>query len=436
MVEKYKNSYISYLFLIKLIGDIMIIKMTKTCGVHGHVVVSGSKNSSLAAISAALLTKEKVVLTNIPNLKDIEKMLNIITTIGVKATRKENTITLSAKKLKKKISTDLVKDIRGSYYLMGVLLARYGKVVTKFPGGCHLGGRPIDYHLDAFNKLGFSHSIEDGIITIKEVKRKPAIIELPKPSVGATINITLLATAIKGQTVIENASIEPEVQDVISMLKAMGAHILVDENRIIIEGKHKLRKVQHKIMNDRLEASSYLFLAGALPNSRLVIHNVNAEDMQTVIIVARSMGINVETGHNCLVVEGANKINKTNLIVGAYPFFPTDLQQILTVVLTRSEKESSIQDTIFPNRISHVVELNKMGANITVYNGSIYIRKSELKGKKVKAHDLRCAMALIIAGALADGVTYIENGEMLLRGYDNPIEKLKAIGLIVDTIGN
>ena len=412
----------------------MILKVTKTTKVSGDIYISGSKNAALPCICAALLTKRSVRLKNVPDIEDVNNLLLIIKSLGVKVKKSEKEIIIQAKKIKQNVPNELVEKLRGSYYLMGAVLSRYSKLRIRYPGGCDLGGRPIDYHLNSFEQLWFEVIKDNKFIEINEKQRTSAKITFPSISLGATINVLLLSSKIIGETIITNPSLEPEVICVIDMLKQMGANIMIKEKQIIINGVERLDGVTHHIIYDRIEAGSYLFLVGSIPNSKVTIHNVEPKDLELVILPARNMGIKVEKQEDKIIVEGTKRIKKTNILIGPYPFFPTDLQQIITVVLTKAKGTSIIEDQIFPSRIAHLKELRKMGAYVYDYNRCIYIKESTLKSSKVVASDLRCAFALIVAGTMASGTTYIKNIDYLFRGYVDPVDKLRRIGINVELI--
>ncbi|MBQ8292934.1 MAG: UDP-N-acetylglucosamine 1-carboxyvinyltransferase [Bacilli bacterium] len=410
------------------------MKVSKSNRVFGDVYISGSKNAAMPCICAALLTKKKVILRNIPDIDDVNNLIRIIKGLGVYIKRKDDVLIIKARRLKTKITSDLVEKLRGSYYLMGSILSRKKKIKTKYPGGCSFCDRPIDYHLKGFEEMGYKIISNDHDLEIKEVKRVAKKITFPQVSLGATINIILIASSIKEETIITNPSLEPEVLCVIDMLKQMGVKIELKNNQLYINKETKLKGVDYRIINDRIEAGSYLFLASAIPNSKITLHNVNVKELETVIIAARRIGTKITKLKDALIVEGSKNIKRTNILIGPYPFFPTDLQQIISVVLTKADRTSIIEDPIFPNRISLVNELKKMHADIKMENNQIIIKKSTLIAAKVKATDLRCAFALIVAGAIADGSTYIYNIDYLFRGYVNPVEKLKKIGIHVQLI--
>lgn len=412
----------------------MILKVTKTNKVFGDIYISGSKNAALPCICAALMTKQVVVLDNIPDIEDVNNLLEIIKSLGVKVKRSLEKVTINAKKIKWVVMSELVSKLRGSYYLMGALLFREGRIKIKYPGGCDIGSRPIDYHLKGFTKLGFIVEQKEDFLEIKKKQVCSCNITFPSVSLGATINMILAASSIDGETIINNPSTEPEVECLVNMLNKMGANIEIKEDKVIIKGIKKLKGVNYTNIYDRIEAGSYMILAGAITNSYVVLHNVNINHLEIVIVLLRKLGVKITKNNNSLIIEGTSKINKTNLLIGNYPFFPTDLQQILTVLLTKAIGTSKIEDPIFPNRVAHLKELRKMGGYVYDYKHIIYIKKSILKSAKVKATDLRCAFALIVAGAMARGTTYIKDIDYLFRGYVEPLKKLKSIGINVEII--
>mgnify|MGYP003291925180 CR=1 FL=1 len=412
----------------------MILKVSKSSVLSGDVYISGSKNAAMPCICAALLTKQKVILKNVPDIIDVNNLLTIIKKQGVRVKKKDDIVIIQAKRLKTRVLSDLVETLRGSYYLMGSILSRKNKLKIKYPGGCNIGSRPIDYHLKAFQELGFNVIEEENKIVIREMTRTSKDVTFPKISLGATINVLLLSSTFLKEVKITNPSLEPEVLCLIDMLKKMGVSIDILDKQIIIKGARKLKGVSHSIIYDRIEAGSYIYLVGAIQKSKVFIHNAPIEHLQTVIMVARKMGIIVYKKDNILVVEGNKGIKKINLLIGEYPFFPTDLQQIITVVLTKAKSSSTIEDPIFPNRILHLKELKKMNAFIYEQNQVIHIKPCILSPGIIYATDLRCAFALIVAGAITSGTTYIKNIDYLFRGYEEPIKKLRHIGVNVEIL--
>lgn len=416
----------------------MILKVAKTTSINGTIKVSGSKNSSLALICATLLSKEEVVLNNVPDIYDVRNLLEILKSIGSVYSFNNNTLTIRNKKINYKVNNELVKKIRGSSYLIGALLSRCGKIEISKPGGCNFCDRPIDLHMYAANMLGYIINSTSPFI-IKKGKVESNTIIFPKKSVGATINTLFIASNIDGITTIINPSIEPEVIDVCKMLKKMNVDINIKEDKMIIKGIKKITKtinypIVHEVIPDRIEAGSYLLLAASFPNSKIEIYNVNPNHLINVLILLKTLGAKITKTEDTIKLESPQKLKNTNLIISEYPYFPTDLQQILSSILLFSQSDSTIEDRVFPNRLSHIEELKKMQANIYTKNNRIIIQPSKLSSSIVTAQDLRCAMALIIAGSHAEGITLIEKGEYLLRGYEAPLSKLKRLGVNVDII--
>jgi UDP-N-acetylglucosamine 1-carboxyvinyltransferase len=410
----------------------MKIILNKGDALSGEVSISGSKNSSLPALAALLLSNDSSTLKNVPEISDTEDMISIIKGCGYPVTCPEpHALTICPNHRKNyKVFDTAVGKLRGSYYLMGALLGRCKKVIIRTPGGCNLGARPIDYHLDGFKKLGAKVRQKGDLFYIKAHRLKGAEIIFPQESVGATINIILAAVKAKGMTVISNASLEPEVLDVIELLQKMGASIKVNKNqKIEINGVKSLKGTTHTIIPDRIEAGSYLILAGAMEKSNVTIKGANYQHLITIITVLRNMGLEIIRQNEAIIARRPGHLGKTTLKVGPYPFLPTDLQQILTALMLSSTADCSIEETIFNNRFSHIAELIKMGAKIRLKGQIIHTSPSDLTGCDVIAHDLRCAMSLIVAGCMAKGETVIHNAEVLLRGYENPIEKLRQLGI-------
>ncbi len=413
----------------------MILKVTRSTKLTGDIYISGSKNASLPCICAALLTKKEVILTNVPNITDVNNLLKIISNLGVKVKRTKDQLMIQAKNFKWNILDELVTTLRGSYYLIGPVVSRYNKLKIRFPGGCSIGARPIDYHLKMLQELGYTVQENQEYLYIQKLDYQGKRITFPDVSVGATINTLLLTCKKPGKVIISNPSLEPEVLCVMEMLNKMGACIYIKDKELVIEGVKELFSVKHQIIFDRMEAGSYLFLAGAVPNSKVVLHNVEYKLLKSVIVTARFMGIKIqELEQNKIIIEGSSKIRSINLLVGIYPFFPTDLQQIVTVVLTKASKTSKIEDPIFPTRTKHLKELRKLGAYVYEHNQAIYIKPSIIFSSKVRATDLRGAFSLVLAGVLGNRTTYISDIDYLFRGYEDVINKLKSIGVNVELL--
>lgn len=408
----------------------MKVLIKKTPYIKGKVDISGSKNACLPILATCLLTNEEIKVNNVPNISDVLDMLKILKYLGVdvKHSKKEKTVRLKRKeKIKTEVLVEEVKKIRASYYVIPGLLYNNEESKILYPGGCNLGARPIDFHLQAFKKMGVNITEEDILI----LKRKELIgnqISFDKPSVGATINTIMLASVAKGQTIISNQIIEPEILNVITTLKLMGADIKVIKQDIIVNGKDKLHGCQTEVIDDRIEAGSYMLLASCIP-SDLIINHIDIAYLSSVINVLTAMKVKFEVFNQSIRILGSNCLEDVEVVTGPYPKFPTDLQQILSACLLKTKKISTIKETIYQNRFSQILELNKMKANIELFDGLIVIKNSILEGSKVLAWDLRCGFALIVGAILAKDETIIDNFEVIERGYENIISKLKKIGI-------
>lgn len=399
--------------------------------VTGEVQISGSKNVVLPVICAALLTNKTVTLYNVPNIKDVEILIEIIKSIGVnvKYLKHKQILKIKAKKVNHIILNNKINKLRGSYYLIGVLLARYNKCITTFPGGCNFTDRPIDYHIDAFKQLGYLVKNNRNFIFINKFKERNNEIKLLNKSVGASINTILSCCYIKEEVVIKNISLEPEVLEIIEFIKLMGKEINIAQNQLFIKGEIIHRNIHFNIVSDRIEAGSYALLAASTQTSSIRLINAPVKYMYSVLEVLKKLGLIVKVEQDIIKVKKIKKINPIDLEIFEYPSFPTDLQQILSVVLLTSSGISKIKDNIYINRISQIKELNKLDGLIQFINNEIIIYPSELKGGIVSAHDLRCAFALIVAGVISSNETIIDNFDIVLRGYEKIIEKLKKVGI-------
>jgi UDP-N-acetylglucosamine 1-carboxyvinyltransferase len=405
----------------------MKLEVIKEKIVPGDITVSGSKNSSLAIICAAIICDEEVILDNVPDIHDVQTLFLILRHIGYSVEYKNNkSIIKQVKKVSYKINDELVKKMRGSYYFMGALLAKLRKVSIASAGGCNLGHRPINYHLMGFKLMGATITQKKDVITLKAKKLVPTTINLEFPSVGATINLILASCKTPGQTIINNCALEPEIIDVVEFLNKMGAKINgAGTKTITITGVNYLRTVTYKIMADRIEAGTYLILGALLDGA--TIRGIEPIYIQSLIDILIKSGYTIETNGN-ITVKKEKEPKPLNVVIGPYPMFPTDLGQPLSVLATQINGKSRIQETIFKNRYSHVEELNKMGAKIVVIDNNIIINGiTPLETREVIAHDLRGAAALVLGGTLTDK-TIIDNIDVFLRGYENPIEKLASFG--------
>ncbi|HEY9729227.1 MAG TPA: UDP-N-acetylglucosamine 1-carboxyvinyltransferase [Chroococcales cyanobacterium] len=414
--------------------DKSVLQIWGRASLQGQVKISGAKNSALAIMAGALLCPQDCRLQNVPSLVDIMRMSQILSALGVQLERHGDVLDINARDIgQSKAPYELVSQLRASFFVIGPLLARLGVARVPLPGGCAIGARPVDLHVRGLRQMGAEVQIEHGTVhayvTGRNRKLKGAKIYLDYPSVGATETLMMAATLAEGETTIENAAQEPEVIDLANFCCAMGAKIRgAGTNTIVISGVPSLHSVDYSIIPDRIEAGTFL-VAGAITHSEIVLSSVVPEHLTAVIAKLRDIGIKVIAEEpNCLrIVPG--QLRATDIETLPYPGFPTDMQAPFMALLTLSEGDSVITETVFENRLGHVPELNRMGADIRVKGNNAIIRGvSLLSGAPVVATDLRASAALVLAGLAAEGKTTIQGLHHLDRGYDNLEEKLRQLG--------
>ena len=404
----------------------------------GSISISGSKNASLPILAATLLCK-KVQITNVPLVKDVFTMIELLSFIGlnIKINKNENSLKISNSK--KKLNTtapyNLVKTMRAGVLVLGPLLAKFKEAKVSLPGGCAIGSRPVDLHLFALKKLGAKIKIKNGYIY---ASAKNGLIgnkiNFPKISVGATENAIIAAAHAKGKTTLLNCSIEPEVLDLISFLNNLGCDIKMKKRKIIIIGMFEPKPISYEVMFDRIEAGTYL-IASALVGRKISILKVKARVIDTEIKILKKMGVKILIKKNKIIVHKSNKINKINIVTAPFPGFPTDLQAQMMVLMTKAEGVSKIKENIFENRFMHVPELKRMGAKIKIKNNTAFIEgPSKLSGAEVMATDLRASVSLVLAGLVADNKTIINRIYHLDRGYENLEKKLKKCKAVIQRL--
>lgn len=398
----------------------------------GEVTISGAKNSVVALIPATILSDDIVTLDGVPDISDVESLIDIMTIMGAKIERKEDSLIIDPRGVKDMpMPFGKINSLRASYYFYGSLLGRYGQATVGLPGGCDLGPRPIDLHLKAFEAMGAAMT-QDGSSMRLATDGKPlkgANIFMDTVSVGATINTILAAVKAEGRTVIENAAREPEIIDVVTLLNNMGAHIRGAGTDIItVDGVAHLHGTRHQVIPDRIEAGTYIALAAAIGEG-IQINNVLYEHLESYIAKLEEMGVRMTISEDSIFVEKQTGLKAIQIKTSPYPGFATDLQQPITPLLLTARGRGRIVDTIYEKRVNHVPELAKMGATIsTLNNHIIYEGPNQLTGSSVKATDLRAGAALVIAGLMASGRTEITNVEYILRGYSDIISKLTQLG--------
>ncbi len=401
---------------------------------NGIVKISGAKNSALVLLAASLLTNERIVLENVPRLTDIEKMANILRNLGVKIIEKNNNLEIDSQNISiKELPYELVNGLRASFFCIGPLLSKFGEAKVPLPGGCNIGSRPIDEHINGLKALGAEILIEEEIVKANIKGDKSRLIgthiKLKCPSVGATETLIMAASLAEGRTTIENAAREPEIQDLCQMLNKMGAKIYDSgKEKIIIDGVNKLCGCTHKVIPDRIEAGTFL-IAAAATSSSITISPVIPNHLEAVTNKLQESGSKITIKGNSITIKG-NKIKGVDIETAPFPGFPTDLQAPFTTLMAIANGESNITETIFENRMNHVHLLNKMGANIKLNKNIAYIKGvKKIKGMDLVGSDLRSSAALIIAGIIAEGTSIIYGLEHLDRGYEDFESKLKILGI-------
>jgi UDP-N-acetylglucosamine 1-carboxyvinyltransferase len=421
-----------------------VLKIVGKQTLSGHVPIGGSKNSALALMAGSLLAPAACRIHNVPRLLDIERMGQILATLGVKVSHVGNTLDLDASSLRTcQAPYELVSQLRASFLIIGPLVARLGVARVPLPGGCAIGSRPVDLHVRGLQALGATVQIEHGVVHAYARKLVGTRIYLDYPSVGATETLMMAATLAEGETVIENAAQEPEVADLARFCQAMGARIRgVGTNTVVVVGVPRLHGTEYTVIPDRIEASTYL-IAGAITRSELTVGPVIPDHLRAVIAKLRDMGLRVEEeGPNRLRIAPAQLSSgwicqATDIQTLPYPGFPTDVQAPIMALAALSEGSCTIEETVFENRMHHIPELNRMGADIRLKNRVAIVRGvPSLSGAPVVATDLRAGAALVLAGLAAEGCSTIYGLHYIDRGYEAIDEKLRKVGAKVYRCNN
>lgn len=398
---------------------------------EGEVLISGAKNAALAILAAAVMADETVTVENVPDVRDTRIVLEAIKEIGAivervdKHTFKINGSTIYSTT----VDNEYIKKIRASYYLLGALLGKHGNSSVALPGGCNIGSRPIDLHIKGFNAMGARVTIEHGMICASADTLTGSHIYMDVVSVGATINIMLAACLADGNTIIENAAKEPHVVDVANFLNCMGANIKGAGTDVIrIKGVSRLHGTTYSIIPDQIEAGTFM-VAAAATGGDVLINNVIPKHLEAITAKLVEIGCKVEEYDEAVRVIGNSRMTHTNIKTLPYPGFPTDMQPQMAVILTLTDGISIVTESIWENRFKYVDELTRMGATIKVEgNTAIITGNSKLSGAQVSAPDLRAGAALVIAGMVSDGITYVDDIKYIERGYEDFDEKLRGIG--------
>ena len=397
----------------------------------GHVKISGSKNASLPILAASLLSSKKISLTNIPKVKDIETMIQLLKSLGsIIEYNKETLIIKNNKQTKTFAAYNLVKTMRAGILVLGPSLAKFGKAKVSLPGGCAIGTRPVDIHLEALSKMGVKFKINQGYVHANAPKGLiGANIKFSKISVGATENLIIAGCLAKGKTTLSNCAIEPEIKDLVNFLNKMGCNIKWSAKRTIrIEGVNDLFQLSYKVMFDRIEAGTYL-IAAALTEGSLKITEIDSKIINTEIKILKKAGVKIIQKKSEILVYGRNKIKSVNIKTAPYPGFPTDLQAQIMVLMCKANKKSYIKEEIFENRFMHVAELNRMGAKISINGNKATIEGNiKFEAAELMATDLRASVSLILAALSSKGKSIINRIYHLDRGYENIEKKLRKVG--------
>lgn len=405
----------------------------------GEVEIGGAKNAALGILAAAIMTDDTVRIDNLPDVQDINVLLEAIGQIGAKVERISRTSVLISGKNIESISVDyeFIKRIRASYYLLGALLGKYKKAEVPLPGGCNIGSRPIDLHLKGFRALGADTQISHGSIIAQAEHLRGGHIYLDTVSVGATINIMMAAAMAEGRTIIENAAKEPHVVDVANFLNSMGANIKGAGTDVIrIRGVERLHATEYSIIPDQIEAGTFMF-AAAVTKGDVIVKNVIPKHLEAISAKLMEIGCQVEEFDDAVRVVATKRLANTNVKTLPYPGYPTDMQPQIGVALSLAYGTSLVTENIFENRFKYVDELVRMGANIKVEgNTAVIYGTDKLTGARVSAPDLRAGAALVIAGLAAEGITVVDDIKYILRGYEKFDEKLRFLGAEIERVSS
>ena len=406
---------------------------------RGEVDISGAKNAALALIAAAIMTDETVVIDNLPDVRDINVLLQAIEGIGAVVVRlTRNSVKINAGTISSvTVDYEYIRKIRASYYLLGALLGRFNEAEVALPGGCDIGTRPIDQHIKGFKAMGAEVKIEHGMIKTKAEELLGNHIYMDVVSVGATINIMLAAALAKGNTILENAAKEPHVVDVANMLNSMGANIKGAGTDVIrIKGVEKLHKTEYLVIPDQIEAGTFM-CAAAATRGDVLVKNVIPKHLEAITAKLLEIGCTIEEYDDAVRVIGTDNLKCTQVKTLPYPGYPTDMQPQIVVTLAISQGTSIVTESIFENRFKYVAELNRMGANIKVEgNTAIIDGVSGYTGAEINAPDLRAGAALVIAGLVAKGFTTIDDIKYIQRGYENFEVKLRNLGANIEKVSS
>lgn len=403
----------------------------------GEVEIGGAKNAALAILAAAVMTDETVTIDNLPNVRDINVMLQAIENIGATVERLDvHTVKINGSTIHEtSVDNEYIRKIRASYYLLGALLGKYKDAEVALPGGCAIGSRPIDLHLKGFRAMGAEIDIHHGLVAAKADRLCGTHIYMDKVSVGATINIMMAAAMAEGKTTIENAAKEPHVVDVANFLNRMGANIRGAGTDVIrISGVEKLHKTEYSIIPDQIEAGTFMFAAAAT-HGDVTVKNVIPKHLEATSAKLIEVGCEIQEFDDAVRVIANKTLRHTQVTTLPYPGFPTDMQPQIGVTLALCKGTSTITESIFENRFKYLGELARMGANVKIEGNAATIEGvNKFSGARVSAPDLRAGAALVIAGMAAEGITIVDDIVYIQRGYERFEEKLRSLGAVIEKV--
>ena len=405
------------------------------CKVKGEISISGSKNAALPILASTILFEKEVIIKNLPRVKDIDTMINLLKSLGseIKFSKDKKIVKITKRKKQNYLATySLVRTMRAGILVLGALVAKHQKSITSLPGGCLIGARPVNYHLNALKKLGMRYEIKKGYIHANtKGKLQGAKIRFSKISVGATENTIIAASLANGITVLRNAAIEPEIIDLINFLKSGGAKIkFIGKRTLKIEGINSLESTSYSVMSDRIETGTFC-VAACLTGGNLKINNFDPKIIKTELSLLKKVGAKIKVAKKQIHISGPKKIkNISNLVTKEYPNFPTDLQAQFMVLLCKAKGKSSITESIFENRFMHVAELRRLGAEILIKKNKAFISgDTNFQAAELMSSDLRASVALVLAAIVATGSSTINRIYHLDRGYENIENKLRKVGV-------
>lgn len=402
---------------------------------QGTVKIPGAKNSALPLLASTLLTDKPVKLTNVPELNDVQTMLSMVRKLGKDITTNSNSLQISGPVTSNKAPVDLVRKMRASFLILAPLVGRTGEATVPIPGGCNIGTRPVDLHLEGLKKLGVKIKQEDGRIFAQTERIIGNDVFLNYPSVGATEQLIMATVVAEGNTTIYNGAQEPEIRDLVSFLRSLGADISMNGSIIKVNGVNELGKTTYRVLPDRIAAGTYM-IAGTATNGNVEVTDVDTSSLKPLSLKLKKAGITVKEAENTIKVKRTRRPDNLEIITLPFPGFPTDLQAPITALLTLANGKSVVKETVFDSRFGHVPELSKMGADISTPNSNtVFIKgKKYLRGTKVEATDIRAGAALVIGGLAAKGETVVSGLDHLDRGYSKLVENLRTLGADVERI--